>query len=139
MWIGQARSIGLWTSVNQYVETYINIHPTVTKETWYQTWCDLISKDQILTKDRHFQFSAYWITNNPDATVEMCVQTLFEPIPSLLEHINIIDTNNKGNIQYTYTLFIPMSQTDNPIEESSKTPILSFRVIHPRLTILTMN
>ena len=59
IWIGQARSIGLWTNVNQYVETYINIHPTAIKEPWYQIWCDLILADQILTKDRHFQFIAY--------------------------------------------------------------------------------
>ena len=127
VWIGQARSIGLWTNIDQYVETYINIHRTATKEQWYQTWCDLISKDQILTKERHFQFIAYRITGDPDATVETCVRTLFDLIPNLSEHINILDTNDKGNIQYTYVPYIPMSQSTNPSEESSTNPYSVFR------------
>ena len=114
VWIGQARSIGLWTNINQYVETYVNIHQTAVDEPWYQTWSNLITEDRILTKERHFQFIAYRITHNPDATVEDCINKLFELIPRLSEHINIIDTNDRGNIQYTYVPYIPMSQTDVP-------------------------
>ena len=50
----------------------------------------------------------------------MCVRILFDLIPRLSEHVNIVDTNDKGNIKYTCTPYIPMSQNDNPSEEPSK-------------------
>ena len=119
VWIGQARSIGLWTNVNQYVETYINIHPTVIDEPWYHTWRNLITQDQILNKERHFQFIAFRITQNPDATIEACIHKLFDRIPKLLDHIDIVDTNEKGNIQYTYIPYTPISQSNIPSQETS--------------------
>ena len=124
VWIGQARSIGLWTNVNQYVETYINIHPTVIDEPWYHTWRNLITQDQILNKERHFQFIAFRITQNPDATIEACIHKLFDLIPKLSDRIDIVDTNEKGNIQYTYIPYIPISKSDIPSKETSTNPYL---------------
>ena len=131
VWIGQTCSIGLWMNVNQYVETYINIHPTFTKEPWYQTWCDLISKDQILTKDQHFQFIAYRITNDTDVTVEICVWTLFELIPRLL--IPMTKEISSTRILRIYQCHKLITQSKNLQRIST----LSFRVIHPRLMIPT--
>ena len=56
----------------------------------------------------------YRITDNPDATVKDGINKLFELILCLSGHINIIDMNDCGNIQYTCIPYIPMSQTDIP-------------------------
>ena len=69
-------------------------------ESWYKQWYKLIHKDVILEKERHFQLIAFQITGDPDSTVHDCIQSLFHLIPKLTDHIEIIDTNEKGNIQY---------------------------------------
>ena len=112
VWIGQARSIGLWTNINNYVDTYVNVHHTPDTETWYHLWRKYVSEDKILDKDRHFQYIAFRITGNADATVKDCVDKLCDLIPRLADHINILDTNEKGNIQYTLLPYTPLSQTD---------------------------
>ena len=63
----------------------------------------------ILDKDCHFQFIAFKITGDPDSNIHQCLQSLFELIPDLSNHIEILDSNEKGNIQY-----IVKNQTSRP-------------------------
>ena len=54
----------------------------------------------LLNKEGHFQSIAFQITGDPDSTVHNCIKSLFHLIPKLTDHIEIINTNEKGNIQY---------------------------------------
>ena len=54
----------------------------------------------ILNKDHHFQFIAFKTTGDPDSNVHQCLQSLFQLIPDLSNHIEILDSNEEGNIQY---------------------------------------
>ena len=112
VWIGRKSATGLWLNINNYVQTYVNVHQTPESETWYCLWRKYVSEDKILDKDRQYQYIAFRITGNADASVKNCVDTLFDLIPRLADHIDIIDTNEKGNIQYTILPYTPLSQTD---------------------------
>ena len=102
-WIGKARSLSLWAHINNYVDAYTTIHQTPPDEPWFQRWKELINIHNITKKKRDFEFIAYVITGNPEATVFEYIQHIFSFIPELDKHINITSTNINGNIQYTYT------------------------------------
>ena len=110
-WIGKARSLSLWAHINNYVDAYTTIHQTPPDEPWFQRWKELINIHNITKKKRDFEFIAYVITGNPEATVFECIQHIFSFIPELDKHINITSTNTNGNIQYTYTE--PSEDTSN--------------------------
>ena len=99
VWVGQSRCHALWVTIDKYVKHYVTEHD-VEEEPWYKKWYKLIHKDMLLDKERQFQFLAFQITGDPDSTVYDCIQSLFNLIPKLTEHIEIIDINEKGNIQY---------------------------------------
>ena len=109
-WVGRKRCLSLWRTINEYVTTYVNINNTPSDEAWYIRWRDLIDKHNILEK-RDFDFLAYVIVGRPDATVLDCIHTLTSFIPNLSEHITIILTNSKGNVQYSFT---PLAPNANP-------------------------
>ena len=99
VWVGQSRCHALWVTIDKYVKNYITEHD-VNDEPWYKKWYKLIHKDMLLDKEQHFQFITFQITGDPDSTVHDCILSLFHLIPKLTDHIEIIDTNEKGNIQY---------------------------------------
>ena len=61
---------------------------------------ELVKQYKILEK-RDFEFLAFVITGDPDATVLKCI-TIIELIPNLSKHLIIEYTNNNGNVQYRY-------------------------------------
>ena len=102
-WIGKTRSLGLWSTINEYVTRYATVNNIASDEPWLQRWNELITVHKITKKKRDFEFIAYVICGNPEATVNQCLQHLFTLIPFLEQHINITAINDNGNIQYTYT------------------------------------
>lgn len=111
-WIGKARSLSLWTQIDIYVDSYVSIHQTSPDESWYLRWKELINFHKITKKKRDFEFIAYVITGNPEATVLDCLKYLFTFIPDLDKHFHITLTNqSNGNIQYTYSP--PTNDTSN--------------------------
>ena len=101
-WVGKARCLTLWKTINEYVSTYVAINETPTSTPWYARWNELVTKYKILEK-RDFEFLAFVITGTPDATVLDCIHTLIELIPNLSDHLTIKYTNDNGNVQYEYT------------------------------------
>ena len=101
-WIGKTRSLSLWSHVNDYVNAYTTINKTPQDEPWYVRWKELITVHNIIKKKRDFQFIAYVITGNPEATVLNCLEHLFTIIPDLNHHIQVTTSNTNGNIQYMY-------------------------------------
>lgn len=129
-WIGKNRSVGLWSNINTYVQTYTAVNDISTDEPWLKRWNELITVHKILKKKREYEFIAYVITGNPESTVEECLTTLFSFIPFLDQHIEITATNDNGNIQYTYhpESFQPKLQTDQTSDIPEDTnPFASLR------------
>ena len=104
LWIGKGRSVTLWTQIDDYVDSYVTIHKTPSDASWFLRWKELINFHKITKKKREFEFIAYVITGNPEATILDCITRLFTYIPDLDNHMHITLTNpTNGNIQYTYT------------------------------------
>ena len=101
-WIGKTRSLGLWSHVDKYVQSYSATNNIPQDEPWLLRWNELVSVHNIMKKKRDFEFIAYVITGNPEATVIDCLRHLFTIIPFLDQHIEITAVNNSGTIQYTY-------------------------------------
>ena len=73
-WVGKARCLSLWKTINEYVHTYVDINNTPPNEPWYLRWKELIEKYKILEK-RDFEFLAFVITGDPESTVLDCIET----------------------------------------------------------------
>ena len=68
VWVGQTKCHALWVAIDKYVTQYSTDHD-INNEPWYNKWYNLVNKDLILDKDRHFQFIAFKITGDPDSNV----------------------------------------------------------------------
>ena len=56
-WVGRARCLNLWKTIDEYLNTYVEINNTSTNEPWHLRWKELIHKYKILEK-RDFKFIA---------------------------------------------------------------------------------
>ena len=101
-WTTKTRSSGLWSHVNTYVNSYSTVNDIDSNEPWLKRWNELVTVHNILKKKRDFEFIAYVITGNPEASIVDCIQHLFTFIPFLDQHINIYAISINGNIQYSY-------------------------------------
>lgn len=101
-WIGKTRSNGLWSNINDYVKKYSDVNNISDDEPWLRRWHELITIHKITKSKRDYEFIAYVITGNPEATVNECLQHLFALIPFLDQHIEITATSVNGSIQYIY-------------------------------------
>lgn len=101
-WIGKTRSLGLWSHVNKYVDTYSTTNNIPQDKPWLARWKELVTVHKIIKKKRDFEFIAYVITGNPKATVIECLRHLFTFIPFLDQHIEITAISDSGTIQKIY-------------------------------------
>ena len=109
-WVGKARCLSLWKTINTYVTTYIDIHSISLDTPWVKRWMNLVDQHRILEK-RDFEFLAFVIAGDPEATVLQCINTIIDLIPNLSEHLIIEFTNNNGNVQYRYIPLNPPIQS----------------------------
>ena len=122
VWVGKARCLTLWNSINDYVNTFVANNDTPDNTPWLQHWKELIGKHKILDK-RDFEFLAFVITGNADATVLDCIQTLTSLIPNLSKHLTIELTNNNGNVQYKYVPLQPIQSVSKLTDTNPFTPL----------------
>ena len=101
-WTGKGSATRLFKDIEKHVLTYTAEHQNEMNSTWFHRWCKLTQKYSILDQDRDFQFIAFILIENPDATVHECFTYLRDLIPELNKSINITNINKYGNIIYTY-------------------------------------
>ena len=79
----------------------------------------LVNRHKILEKC-DFEFLAFVITGDPDATVLKCITTVIDLIPDLSKHLIIEHTNNNGNVQYRYIPLHPPAQSISKLTDENK-------------------
>ena len=118
-WIGKSSSHKLWHHVNDYVSDYTSEHQSELESDWFRKWYFLIHDIKISDKSREFQVIALSITGNPDATIDDCLNTILDLVPSLRQYFTVLERTDKGTLKcklgkYTFSTPKERNVTKSP-------------------------
>ena len=94
---------------------------------------------KISDKTREFQVIALSITGNPDASINDCIATVLDLVPSLRNYFTILEQNEKGNLKckiskYAFTTPSEKQVAKSPPRQTSKSNVVDSSNRYAQLT-----